>query len=121
VIQPVVVVPAGGDVTTHEVEESRLLDFMHRECEGYLDVVRCANDEVGECSVWVNDTGLLTGMQPNPRIMALLSTMGRLGQPIVGNAVITGPPNRETGEDMPLTDKQKDWLVEFFGFVDAVT
>jgi len=120
--QPVIVVPVKwGNVTVHEVEESILLDFMRRECEGTLDVVRCANDEVGEVSVWVNDTGLLDRLEPNPRIMALLSTMGRLGQPIVGPAVITGPPNRETGEDMPLTDKQKDWLVEFFSFVDVVT
>jgi hypothetical protein len=117
-MEPVIVVPVRGDVVAREVEESILLDFMHRECEGYVDVVRCANDVIGECSVWVNDTGLLTGMEPNPRIMALLSTMGRLGQPIVGNAVITGPPNRETGDDIPLSTEQVKMLVDFFTMYD---
>jgi len=112
--QHAIVVPVHGPIRFHHVEESKLLDFLHRNCEGYVDVVRCANEELGEITVWVNDTGLLTGMEPNPRIMALASTMGRLGQPLVGPAVITGPPNRETGEDLPMTEEQVSWLTRFF-------
>lgn len=100
-----IVIPVTGPVETHHVDDSLMLDFLHRHCEGVADVVRLGGEH-GELSLWVNDTGLLDGLEPNLRVMALAEKFGRLGQMLVGPGVVTGGPNRETGEDLPMTDEQ---------------
>lgn len=104
----VIFIPVTGAIETHHVRDEEFLDFLHDKCEGIVDVVRLRSPaiDVGEMSLYVNDTGLLTGMAPNMRAMSLAEKFGRLGQPLVGPAVLSGGVDRETGEDLALTDEQ---------------
>jgi len=92
----VVVLPATG-------KWERISRMINPSGEVLIDRVRTG---FTNCSVWVDESGRLKNLDPNP--YAQLVTMHP--EPIVGPMVLTGPPEDHTGEIQGFTPEQAEAL-----------
>jgi hypothetical protein len=63
--------------------------------------------------LWVNEEGLLRGLDPNPLATSLAQACGWRGDLLVGDVVITSGVSMD-GETRPLDDEQMAVIFSFF-------
>lgn len=63
--------------------------------------------------MWVNEEGLLKGLEPNPLATSLAQACGWRGDLLVGNVVITSGASVD-GETQPLNEEQIAVIMAFF-------
>lgn len=100
---------ARTDGTREVVEVDNLLSKAQEVVGGYVDIVRVEMSHVGEMSMFVNDEGLLIGLEQNALGSALYAEVGGVS-PIVGDVLITGGADYE-GNTLPLSDDQERFLL----------
>lgn len=94
------------EITDIPTENGHLV--LNELCGGWIDCVR-NNDALGQDIVgYVNDEGLLIGLDPN--ILASII----FGRPLVGNVVIVGALNEHGEYDGENHDIPEDYLTERF-------
>jgi hypothetical protein len=85
---------------------------------GLVDVVSIAPD----MDAWVNDDGIMLGLEPNLHATFLLSylTDRQLAQPLFGPVVFTGGADAD-GETQPLTDEAVELFHKAVGILSGLT
>lgn len=92
-----------GEVEATTIPEENGYQVLNELCEGWLDCVR--NDDIVG---YVNDEGLLIGLEPN--ILASIL----FGRPLVGNVVVLGALNDEGEYDGENHDIPEQYLSPAF-------
>lgn len=85
------------------------LETLHKEVNGYIEVVMLENDIM----MIINEEGHLLGLEPN----IALRRNGQFIDVIVGDVIIAGL-DRETGDTIGLTKQQLDFLCRKFLYAD---
>ena len=109
------------------VEATAILDgdvdyeILSNAVDGYIERVALRTPEFPQddapkpfdFDLWVNEEGLLRGLEPNPLATSLAKACGWQGDLLVGNAVITGGTGPD-GETLPLEHEQYAVIMAFF-------
>lgn len=90
------------DVTT-----TGTLPLLQGAVEGLVDVVALCT----HLDMWVNDEGIVRGMEVNHSATDIARLCGRRDQPYYGPVVFTGGPDGE-GQTLPLQPDQAAALIE---------
>ena len=106
-----VTIGVNGERTTDEFEIGKSYELLREAVGGLIDVVELRGKGV---DMWVNDEGLILGLEQNPYGTALYDEEFGTPQPIVGNIIITGACDEE-GETLGLTDEQVDFFMNYEG------
>lgn len=103
------IVKVDGSKEVVEFEKGNLLNKAQMAVDGWVDVVRVNSFHLGEVSMFVNDEGLLIGLETNPFASALTAD-GVYGQRIVGDVLLAGGVDDE-GDTVGLSDFQVEQLM----------
>lgn len=107
----VMTIAVDGTVDTTEWDTtSGTLDHLRTALGGWVDVVSLSPT----LDMWVNDEGLINGMEVNQVATALARTYGLAHQPYAGPAVLTGGADAE-GNTCPLSESQVRLLLTLLG------
>lgn len=105
----VLIARTDGSREVVEVQEGGLLSQAQKVCDGWVDVVNVDSRHLGWLSIFVNDEGLLIGLDVNPFASAITAD-GQYPQHLVGDVLIAGGVD-DDGNTEGLTDFQIEVLL----------